>query len=249
MGAATYERNVMGTNGPRVMCVYLPRVRDDGGGMFSSEPFVPTKDSDKDPACILESHRSGRNENLEELHQRRPRWNPRANAYTLQFEGGRVTVASVKNFMLVNKGLFRQTKFTPHNSRSSTKAAEKGSAQLPPGSLEKVDIRSTKDPASGVTKMQIVYKGKPLDVKWTDRHHEPTHPEPNVSLESIDETVGGVIILGNGCKFENPGEETVVLQFGRNGKSGFNIDVRYPMSIYQAFCVCLSSFDFKLACE
>jgi len=43
--------------------------------------------------------------------------------------------------------------------------------------------------------------------------------------------------------------DTVVLQFGRVGPNMFNMDYRYPLSPMQAFSVCLSSFDYKLACE
>lgn len=43
--------------------------------------------------------------------------------------------------------------------------------------------------------------------------------------------------------------DTVFLQFGRVGKDVFNMDFRYPFSPFQAFAVCLSSFDYKLCCE
>mmetsp|Transcript_32085 Transcript_32085/g.101894 ORF Transcript_32085/g.101894 Transcript_32085/m.101894 type:complete len:198 (-) Transcript_32085:248-841(-) len=43
--------------------------------------------------------------------------------------------------------------------------------------------------------------------------------------------------------------ETVYLQFGRVGKEVFNLDFRYPVSPFQAFAMCLSSFDYKLGCE
>ena len=35
--------------------------------------------------------------------------------------------------------------------------------------------------------------------------------------------------------------------FGRVGEDIFNMDIRYPMSIVQAFGIALSSFDSKLA--
>jgi tubby-related protein 1 len=41
----------------------------------------------------------------------------------------------------------------------------------------------------------------------------------------------------------------VVLQFGKVGKDMFTMDFRYPMSAFQAFAICLTSFDSKLACE
>lgn len=43
--------------------------------------------------------------------------------------------------------------------------------------------------------------------------------------------------------------EKVLLQFGKIGKDTFTMDYRYPLSAFQAFAICLSSFDTKLACE
>ncbi|XVE82605.1 hypothetical protein DITRI_Ditri16bG0018800 [Diplodiscus trichospermus] len=44
-------------------------------------------------------------------------------------------------------------------------------------------------------------------------------------------------------------QEKVILQFGKIGKDIFTIDYRYPLSAFQAFAICLSSFDTKPACE
>jgi tubby-related protein 1 len=44
-------------------------------------------------------------------------------------------------------------------------------------------------------------------------------------------------------------QERVILQFGKIGKDIFTMDYRYPISAFQAFAVCLSSFDTKPACE
>lgn len=44
-------------------------------------------------------------------------------------------------------------------------------------------------------------------------------------------------------------EDKVVLQFGRVGKNLFTMDLAWPLSPLQAFGICLSSFDSKLACE
>ena len=41
----------------------------------------------------------------------------------------------------------------------------------------------------------------------------------------------------------------VMLQFGKVGKDMFTMDFQYPMSALQAFAICLTSFDNKLACE
>ncbi|KAF7828873.1 tubby-like F-box protein 2 [Senna tora] len=44
-------------------------------------------------------------------------------------------------------------------------------------------------------------------------------------------------------------QEKVILQFGKIGKDIFTMDYRYPLSAFQAFAICLSSFDSKPVCE
>lgn len=44
-------------------------------------------------------------------------------------------------------------------------------------------------------------------------------------------------------------EETVLLQFGKVNNDMFTMDYRDPLSAFQAFAICLSSFGTKLACE
>lgn len=46
-----------------------------------------------------------------------------------------------------------------------------------------------------------------------------------------------------------PEPENVILQFGKVGKDVFTMDYQYPISAFQAFTICLSSFDTKIACE
>lgn len=43
--------------------------------------------------------------------------------------------------------------------------------------------------------------------------------------------------------------DKIILQFGKVNKDMFTMDYRYPLSAFQAFAICLSSFDTKLACE
>jgi hypothetical protein len=45
------------------------------------------------------------------------------------------------------------------------------------------------------------------------------------------------------------GADRLILQFGKVGKDLFTMDFQYPMSAFQAFAICLSSFDTKIACE
>ncbi|KAL0353837.1 UNVERIFIED_CONTAM: Tubby-like F-box protein 7 [Sesamum angustifolium] len=44
-------------------------------------------------------------------------------------------------------------------------------------------------------------------------------------------------------------EERVLLQFGKVGDDTFTMDYREPLSAFQAFAICLTSFGTKLACE
>ncbi|KAM0832890.1 hypothetical protein ACQ4PT_064606 [Festuca glaucescens] len=46
-----------------------------------------------------------------------------------------------------------------------------------------------------------------------------------------------------------PEQDKIILQFGKVSKDMFTMDYRYPLSAFQAFAICLSSFDTKLACE
>ncbi|KAL3648886.1 Tubby-like F-box protein 6 [Castilleja foliolosa] len=56
-----------------------------------------------------------------------------------------------------------------------------------------------------------------------------------------------VASLENGVA--GPEHDKVILQFGKVGKDVFTMDYRYPISAFQAFAICLSSFDTKIACE
>lgn len=47
----------------------------------------------------------------------------------------------------------------------------------------------------------------------------------------------------------SPEQYPVILQFGKIGKDIFTMDYRFPLSAFQAFAICLSSFDTKPACE
>uniref|UniRef100_A0A2P2KEL6 Tubby-like F-box protein n=3 Tax=Rhizophora mucronata TaxID=61149 RepID=A0A2P2KEL6_RHIMU len=46
-----------------------------------------------------------------------------------------------------------------------------------------------------------------------------------------------------------PEHDKIILQFGKVGKDLFTMDYQYPISTFQAFAICLSSFDTKIACE
>uniref|UniRef100_A0A7N0U8S7 Tubby C-terminal domain-containing protein n=1 Tax=Kalanchoe fedtschenkoi TaxID=63787 RepID=A0A7N0U8S7_KALFE len=44
-------------------------------------------------------------------------------------------------------------------------------------------------------------------------------------------------------------KDHIILQFGKVGKDLFTMDYRYPISAFQAFAVCLSSFASNVSCE
>ncbi|KAL5701367.1 Tubby-related protein 3 [Ranunculus cassubicifolius] len=58
-----------------------------------------------------------------------------------------------------------------------------------------------------------------------------------------------VASVDNGSGQGSQEHEKVILQFGKIGKDLFTMDFRYPISAFQAFAICLSSFDTKIACE
>lgn len=65
------------------------------------------------------------------------------------------------------------------------------------------------------------------------------------SRESVDSTAASA-----GSTQPGPSDhDKIILQFGKIGKDLFTMDYRYPLSAFQAFAICLSSFDSKLACE
>ena len=60
------------------------------------------------------------------------------------------------------------------------------------------------------------------------------------------ESIGGSSILPQVADFD---KEHIILQFGKVGKDTFTMDYQWPISAVQAFAICLTSFDNKLACE
>eukprot|EP00658_Telonema_sp_P-2_P003898 TRINITY_DN11458_c0_g2_i1.p1 TRINITY_DN11458_c0_g2~~TRINITY_DN11458_c0_g2_i1.p1 ORF type:complete len:357 (-),score=84.16 TRINITY_DN11458_c0_g2_i1:436-1506(-) len=147
LGFINYESNILGSKGPRKMTVALPLVNDQGQAAL----FTQSKDSPDVPSLEAAVGEDGNVENVENvfcLVNRAPKWSERLAAYTLDFRG-RVTMASVKNFQLV----------------------------------------------------------------------------------------------------EDQEDDRILLQFGKVGTDEFTMDFRAPLTPMQAFGICLSSLDNKLACE
>lgn len=140
LGAIIYEKNLLGVKGPRKMHVTIPAMDHKQKAM----EFKPLRESD----TMQERIKLKRMDDLIGMENKQPEWSEAAQSYELKF-GGRVSMASVKNFQIVH----------------------------------------------------------------------PKQPD------------------------------YVVLQFGRVGEHSFTMDYQYPMSALQAFSICLSSLDGKLACE
>ena len=94
LGAVTYAANVWGSRGPRKMQVALPAV-DENERMILSDPTTSSGEE------ILNKIRNRNCRDTVYLINNPPRWNEQVGAYVLNFNG-RVTMASVKNFQLVD---------------------------------------------------------------------------------------------------------------------------------------------------
>ena len=88
--------------------------------------------------------------------------------------------------------------------------------------------------------------------------HEPLlefvnkYPRWNASVGAYVLNFNGRVTMASVKNFQlvDPEEgEKVCLQFGRVGEDEFTMDFSYPFSPLQAFAVCLSSFDSKIACD
>ena len=77
--------------------------------------------------------------------------------------------------------------------------------------------------------------------KKTTRTRGPGRPRKQVEVKEDSEGEEGE--KGGAPK------DNVVLQFGKIHEDIFTMDFQWPFSALQAFAVCLSSFDSKLACE
>ena len=91
-----YAANVLGSRGPRKMQVSLPAV-DENNRIVTWR--AGQKDGTQDD--MLQRMKDRNLRDLIYLINKPPRWNEQVGAYVLNFNG-RVTMASVKNFQLVD---------------------------------------------------------------------------------------------------------------------------------------------------
>jgi len=94
LGVVLYASNMMGARGPRKMQIFLPTVEGE-------ETIREWRPMNKHEDMLSAAKREDRS-NLMYLINKPPRWNDEVGAYVLNFNG-RVTMASVKNFQLIEE--------------------------------------------------------------------------------------------------------------------------------------------------
>ena len=94
LGAVMYAANVLGSRGPRKMQVAIPAVDENN-------QITTWRQGSSEQEDILGRIRDRNLRDLVYLINKPPRWNEQVGAYVLNFNG-RVTMASVKNFQLVD---------------------------------------------------------------------------------------------------------------------------------------------------
>ena len=96
LACVSYERHLLGSNGPRKIHVGIPRLNDDGTRVPWEAQSIDDSDS------MLMKFKAGDYRHLLHHRTRDAQWSDRARTYVLNFRG-RVKQASVKNFQLVDE--------------------------------------------------------------------------------------------------------------------------------------------------
>lgn len=112
-----------------------------------------------------------------------------------------------------------------------------------------MDMRGTIDNDRWKGKLLQLVNVKP---KWDDVHGgHVLNFQGRVTESSVKNFQLCCPELPSSNSWSERGETTlnpeVILQFGKAGKDKFSMDVRYPLSIYSAFAICLACLDGKLA--
>ncbi|TYJ14250.1 hypothetical protein E1A91_A10G105500v1 [Gossypium mustelinum] len=123
-----------------------------------------------------------------------------------------------------------------------------------PSSKGKQPLMDTSSPSPAVTPLFSPGSGEPLTLKnKAPRWHEQLQCwclnfKGRVTVASVKnfQLVAAVEPEHNVSPED---QEKVILQFGKIGMDIFTMDYQYPLSAFQAFAICLSSFDTKPACE
>ncbi len=102
MASVMYAANVLGSRGPRKMQVALPGLDENGQILRWRDGMGPSGSGGPGgaPDDMLTRIKDRNFRDMIYLINKPPRWNEHVGAYVLNFNG-RVTMASVKNFQLV----------------------------------------------------------------------------------------------------------------------------------------------------
>lgn len=93
LGVVFYKSNILGSRGPRKMDVILPKISRRG----KTKVWKPLAEDESMAAAFKRGDTNG----MMCLENKSPKWNDQVGAYVLNFNG-RVTMASVKNFQLID---------------------------------------------------------------------------------------------------------------------------------------------------
>ncbi|CAL9082161.1 unnamed protein product [Musa textilis] len=128
----------------------------------------------------------------------------------------------------------RRMQCTMHSIPASS-VREAGGVAVPTGSLRSVDER------------QPLWGSPAAEDKESARGFPSDGPTVTVaSVKNFQLAAAGDPSFGVSLAEQ---QEKVILQFGKIGKDIFTMDYRYPLSAFQAFAICLTTFDTKPACE
>lgn len=123
-----------------------------------------------------------------------------------------------------------------------------------PGSKGKEPMAGTSTPSIAGTPILSAASGEPLTLRnKAPRWHEQLQCwclnfKGRVTVASVKNFQLGAAVTEQ-SQITPEEQDKVILQFGKIGKDIFTMDYRYPLSAFQAFAICLSSFDTKPACE
>lgn len=98
LGAVLYESNILGSKGPRRMTVVIPVVDPNTG----RRDVIRPRHASQQISARLKSAEGANLEGLQSIINKDAQWNEGLGAYVLDFRS-RVTMASVKNFQLIDE--------------------------------------------------------------------------------------------------------------------------------------------------
>ncbi|KAF6161865.1 hypothetical protein GIB67_002575 [Kingdonia uniflora] len=150
----------------------------------------------------------------------------------------------------------------PSSSRSSRRFASKQiSPQVPSANFEighvsyKFNLFKSRGPRRLLCTLKVPAKEEPQGVEADDDKNKcmvlrNKVPRWHEHLQCWCLNFNGRVTVASVKNFQLvAGNDETVLQFGKIGEDVFTMDYMQPLSAFQAFAICLTSFGTKLACE